>query len=360
MPDSMNSKERVMCAIELQEPDRVPMDFSANETVIQRLKSDLGLNSYRDLVCFLKSDIVDIRGVIDPAYKGPVPFERNLGKGVTENFWGWRTKIKQTATGPERMFCDFVLKQAANIEDLSKHNWPKADWFDFSDMKEKLTDWNDLAVMASGASIWQHPSFLRSLDRLLMDLVLNTEMADFILDRFTDFYIDYFDRMFSACKGFIDILRIADDLGMQDRLLISPDLFDRFLSPRLKKITEMAHSHNVKVMFHSCGSITALIEPLIQAGIDILDPIQVTAAEMEPEYLKRKFGTKLCFHGSIDTQQLLPCGSVDEIINTADKMVKILGKGGGFILAPSHVLQNDVPTENILALYQTEISRVNN
>ena len=115
----------------------------------------------------------------------------------------------------------------------------------------------------------------------------------------------------------------------------------------------MAHSHNVKVMFHSCGSIVPLIDRLIDLGIDILDPIQVRAKDMDPEIIKEKFGSRLCFHGSIDTQYSLPCGTPDDVRAEAEKMITILGKDGGFILSPSHVLQTDVPTENVTALYET-------
>ncbi len=352
----MNSKQRVLSAIKRQETDRVPMDFSANSTTMQRLMQEMSVNSHRELLKFLSVDIIDIRGVVEPVYRGPVAYEKNLGNGVIEDFRGWRTRIEDTASGPERMYCEFVLKEASGIEEFEKHIWPSADWFDFTQMYEGIEQWKDFAVMASGASIWQHPSFLRSLDRLLMDLVIDPELAGYLLDKYTDFYTDYFDRMFSACKGTIDILRIADDLGMQDRLLISPELFDKYLFNRLKKIVDMAKSYDVKVMFHSCGAIFPLIGRLIEAGIDILDPVQVRAKDMDPGKLKKDFGDKICFHGSIDTQYLLPHGSVEEVKNTVNEMVGILANGGGFILAPSHVLQNDVPAENIAALYQAGIT----
>ena len=348
----MNSKEKVLCAVNLQEPDRVPMDFAANKITTERFKKDLNVNSHRQLIDFLKSDIVDIRGVVDPLYKGPVPFERDIGGGVTENFWGWRTKIENTVTGPEPMYCDSILKNASSVQELEKHNWPKVDWFEFSAMKAALRSSSDLAVMASRPSAWQHPSFLRGLAQFLMDLLISPEIAEFLRDKFTDFYVDYFDCMFTKCEVAIDLLRIADDLGMQDRLLISPELFDEFFASRIKRIIDMAKSHNVKVMLHSCGSIISFIDRLIEIGVDILAPIQVTAKDMDPQYIKDNFGSRLCFHGSIDTQYLLPQGSVAETKETVIRMVQILGKNGGFILSPSHLLQNDVPTQNVLALYR--------
>lgn len=348
----VSSKERVMTAVARREPDMVPMDFSANSATLQRLMSHFNCKDHYALLKRLGSDIVDLRGVVDPVYRGPIPKERQLAGGVKENYWGWRTKIEQTATGPEEMFCEFVLA-GRGIEEIKKHTWPRVDWFDFTDFRQRLEPWSEFAVMASGPSVWQHPSFLRGLDGLMMDLATEDEAGDYIMDQFTDFYTAYFDAMFSAAPGRIDILRIADDLGMQDRLIMSREMLLHFVRPRIKKIIDMAHAHNVKVMFHSCGAIFDIIEDLISAGVDILDPIQVTAKGMDPALLKEKFGAEICFHGAIDTQHLLPHGSPEEIRGQALSMIEVLGRGGGYILSPSHVLQTDVPTENILALYET-------
>ena len=349
---ALSSRERVLAAIGLAEPDRTPVDFAANPATLARLQQDLGCATHRRLLERLQVDIVDLRGVVDPVYRGPVPFERRLAGGVTENFWGWRTRRMDTATGEEVCYCDFVLSDCQTEEELQAHTWPAADWFDFGDFAARLDAWEGFALMASGASIWQHPSFLRGLDQLLMDLVMAPPLAELLLDKFTDFYVDYFDRMFDAAAGRIDILRIADDLGMQDRLLISPALFDQYFAPRLEHLVDMAHSHGVKVMFHSCGAIVPLIDSLIDLGVDVLDPIQVTADGMAPAGIKSRFGARICLHGAIDTQYLLPQGSAADVRRTAREMMTVLGAAGGYIIAPSHVLQTDVPTANVRALYE--------
>jgi uroporphyrinogen decarboxylase len=344
------SKQRVLAAANRAQPDRVPMDFHGNPWVLERLTRDLGVSTHRALLTRLRSDIVDLRGVVDPKYCGPRPATRELGGGVRENFWGWRQKIMPSATGPEDCFVEFVLAEAASIEDFERHRWPSADWFDFSDFAARLAEWQDLAVMASGASVFQHPTFLRGIDQLLMDMALRPEMAHWLMDRFTDFYLDFFDRMLSAARGRIDILRTADDLGTQRGLFFSPEMFRTFLKPRLKKLVDMAHSHGVKFLFHSCGAIRPLIEDLIEIGVDILDPLQAAAEGMEPQWLKSAYGDRLCLHGGICTQYLLPKGTPDQVRDEVRRRVAILGAGGGYILAPCHVLQTDVPTENILAM----------
>jgi uroporphyrinogen decarboxylase len=348
----MDSKERVLTSVSLQKPDRLAMDFSANRWVLDNLKQNLKLDNHMDILEYFGSDVVDLRDVENPEYRRPVPYKRDIEGGVTENFWGWRTSVKDTPTGAEEMFCEFILQKAQSFDAVKGREWPSVDWFDFADFDKRLEKWSRFAVMATGASIWQHPSFLRGLDTLLMDVVTENEIGIYIIDKFTDFYVEYFDAMIKASKGRIDILRIADDLGMQDRLLISPDIFNKVFAPRIKKIVDMAHSHDVKVMFHSCGAIYPLIPAVIDTGVDILDPIQTAAAEMLPEKLESDFGDKICFHGSIDTQYLLPQGSPEEVKARVWEMFETLGSRGGFILSPSHILQTDVPIENIKSLYE--------
>ena len=346
----MNSKQRVLTAVGLGEPDRVPMDFHGNRWVLQRLQRELGAETHRQLLEQLHSDIVDLRGVVDPKYDGPVPYSRELPGGVQESFWGWRQKTVEAACGPEDTFVDFPLAGATSVEDLRRHRWPSPDWFDFSDFAERLAPWRDFAVMASGPSVWQHPSFLRGTENLMLDMAAEPEMAHYIMDRFTEFYLEYFDRMLSAAAGRIDILRQADDLGTQRSLFFSAEMFRTFIKPRIAKVVDMAHSHNVKFMFHSCGAVRPLIEDLIEIGVDILDPLQAAADGMDPQQLKDAYGDRICLHGGICTQYLLPRGTADEVRAEVDRRVEILGKGGGYILAPCHVLQTDVPTENILAM----------
>jgi len=346
----MISKERVLTAANLAVPDRVPMDFHANPWVYERLHRDLGTSSHRDILLRLRSDIVDLRGVVDPVYRGPVPLSREVGDGVRQNHWGWRQKTVQTATGPEDCFVEFVLAGASSIEDLEQHTWPSPDWFDFSDFAERLKPWQDFAVMASGASVFQHPTFLRGFENLHADMAMQPEMAHWILDRFTNFYLEFFDRMLTAADGRVDILRTADDLGMQHGLLFSPEMFRTFIKPRIKKLVDMTHNHGVKFLFHSCGAICPLIEDLIEIGVDILDPLQAAAEGMSPQVLKNEYGSRICLHGGICTQHLLPKATPEEVRAEVQRRIDILGAGGGYILAPCHVLQTDVPTENILAM----------
>jgi len=349
----MTSKERVMTAVALSRPDRVPMDFNANPATMKRLMEDLGASSLRELLLKLHVDIVDIRGVVDPAYCGPPPKDGNLGGGAIEDYWGMRRKVMQTATGPEYCYVDFPLAGADSLEQIEAHPWPNVDWFDFDGFADALEPWKDFAVMASGASVLQHPMLLCGMDKILTDMALEPELACAVFDKFTDFYVAYYDKMLTAAEGRIDLFRIGDDVGTQRGPLISPAMFRQFIAPRLRLLVDLAHSHDTKVMFHSCGGITAFIDALIEIGMDILDPIQVSAANMDPVQIKGEYGPRICLHGSIDTQYVLPLGSPREVAENVKRMIDILGCGGGFILAPCHVLQTDVPSQNVCTMYET-------
>jgi uroporphyrinogen decarboxylase len=144
---------------------------------------------------------------------------------------------------------------------------------------------------------------------------------------------------------------LISDLGSQRGPLISLAMFEEFVAPYLKEMIDLIHSTGAKVLFHSCGAVARFIPELIRLGVDVLDPIQPAGNEMNPAQLQAKFGGKIAFHGGIDMQNLLPRGTPAQVAAEANRYCKILGENGGYILAPAHLFQPDVPPENILALY---------
>ena len=349
----MNSKERVLAAIEGTLPDRVPCDFYATSVVTENLMRYIKADNFRDVVDKLNIDMFNIRGLIDPVWQGPSPKEIEIKPGVTQNYLGWRTKKVKTEFGFEDFQCEHIFADAQTEEDIEKFDWPKVDWFDFSSMSEKLDEYSDIALIAASASVFQHPTMVRGLDNFLCDLLINEDLANRIMDKYTDFYLEYFDKMITACRGRISVLRVADDVGMQGGALIKVEMFQKFIKPRLKKLVDMAHAHDVKLMFHSCGSIVDFIDDIIEIGTDILNPIQVRAKNMEPAGIKERFGGRICLHGAVDIQWTMPKGSPEDVEAEVRERIDILGKGGGYIIAPCHALQQDVPMENIITMYKT-------
>lgn len=347
----MKSKERVRCTINHEVPDRIPLSLGTNSWIRNQLHQHLGTRDHIELLNYLHSDIVDLRDCVAPAFIGPGKYLKVLSDGTRENLWGWRTKIMKTPRGDEEQFCEYKL-QNASFEELKKYRWPNPDWFDFSEFNQMLRPYNRFSVMASGASVFQHATYLRGMDTFLMDLALHPEIASYMMDKYTSFYLAYFDRMFSAAKGQIDIFRVADDVAMQTGLIISPGMFDQFVAPGLDKLIDLAHSHNIKFMLHSCGDVTPLIDQFVELGVDILDPIQVTASNMDLESLLKKYRGRLCLHGGIDTQQFLPNATPKQVKEKVEYIRNLVGSSGGYILSTSHVLEGDVPLENILTLYK--------
>jgi len=356
----MNSKERVRIALEHKEPDRVPTSLSASPWVVKRIKDHLKVPTDRELLEALHIDLFDMRGIdlkgaISPRYTGPscLCLSPSWSGDVLE-IWGVREETIETGHGKIYSQREFPLSRAKDVEDLKNYSWPDPDWFDYSTVRRQLEEWSNFAIVCSGCSIFQHPGFVRGMAELMMDMIKAPEMADFIFDRFTNFYYEYYRRIFENAGDIIDIFRIADDLGGQNDLLLSPQMIEHFLFPRLKRFIELAKDYHIKVLFHSDGNIHELIPRLIELGIDILDPLQPEARDMNPGWIKSEFGNQLCFMGGISVQNVLSTGTAQDVKEEVKTRISQLATEGGYILSPGHpVLQVDVPLENILVMYRT-------
>jgi uroporphyrinogen decarboxylase len=190
----------------------------------------------------------------------------------------------------------------------------------------------------------------------MMDLVLNEELIQKTIEKIMAFFIEYYTRIFEAGKGNIDFLFYKDDFGTQNSLLISKDMFKKYFKSTLAQLVALSESYGATLILHSCGSVIELIPDFIDTGIKVLDPIQVTAKDMDISVLKKRFGDVLTFHGAIDTQKLLPKGKPEEVKETVEKTISILGKGGGYFFSPSHRLQQDTPVENVMAMYDAALN----
>ncbi|MEM2848988.1 MAG: uroporphyrinogen decarboxylase family protein [Candidatus Bathyarchaeia archaeon] len=178
------------------------------------------------------------------------------------------------------------------------------------------------------------------------------EMVHRLLDVITDFYFEVSKRIFELCAKDIDVFFMGDDYGTQTGLFLSPRMFRTFFKPRLERLFKLAKKYGLIVQLHSCGSIREIIPDLIEIGLDGLDPIQVGAANMSVEEIKRVFGDKICLHGSLDTQKTLPFGKPADVKTEVLRRLETVAQGGGFVLAPSQVFLPEIPTENIITMYK--------
>ena len=245
-----------------------------------------------------------------------------------------------------------ALADAQTLDDLQNFPWPSPDQFDYKPLAAACRRYEPYALQYGFADIWQRPGLVRGWEGMFVDMVERPEWVHFLSRKFTDFYRQDYTRAAETTGGRIDIYLLISDLGSQSGLLISRPMFRAFVAPYIKEMVDCIHGLGGKALYHSCGAISPLIAELIELGVDILDPIQPVGPEMAPERLKANYGDRLCFHGGIDMQRLLPYGSPTEIRAEVRRYCESLGCRGGYILAPAHLFQPDVPPENILAVYQ--------
>jgi len=244
-----------------------------------------------------------------------------------------------------------ALAGARSFSDLEAFPWPSPDCLDRSRLREQCRRYDDCALLYGFADVWQRAALVRGWEGMFLDMAERPEWVHFLCRAFTDFYLEDYTRAAELTCGRIDLFLLISDLGSQQGPLISPAMFREFVAPYLKEMIDRIHGLGARVLYHSCGAIRPFIPDLIALGVDALDPIQPTGPEMRPEALKHAFGDRLCFHGGIDMQDLLPRATPTQVAAEARRYCQVLGAGGGYILAPAHLFQPDVPPENILAVY---------
>ncbi|MCP4166336.1 MAG: hypothetical protein GY759_10635 [Chloroflexi bacterium] len=356
----MNSKERVLTTLNHEEPDRVPMMMSAGTFVVQRLKDQFGVSTDRELLKALHVDIYDMRGIdykhggVGAKYIGP----DNLGipsdwSGEFFILFGYQEEIMDTPFGLTYSMGPPSLADYPTLADLETFPWPQPEWFDYSTLRPQLQQWSDFAIAATGCSVFQHPQLFRGVERFMRDMARDPEITEYIIDKVTDFYYGYFKRVFEEVGDMIDIFRLADDIGGQQNLLISPKMLRRYLGSRIEKCAALAHEYDIKVLFHTDGNVRRAIPDLIEWGVDILDPVQPEVPDMGSTELKAEFGDRLSFSGGVSAQDVLSLRGVEEVRAEVKRAIRDFAAGGGYILSPAHPsLQVDIPTENIVALYE--------
>jgi uroporphyrinogen decarboxylase len=195
---------------------------------------------------------------------------------------------------------------------------------------------------------------VRGMEDLMMDFALNQEYAHKLIDKIAESMFGYLDDMLENHGDGIDIIYMADDYCSQRGPLFSPATFKEFVMPYLTKAVEKTHAHGKKFLLHCCGAVRPLLPMIIDAGVDMLEPIQIRAEGMEPKALKQDFGKDLCFYGGLDLQKVLCKGSPQDVADEAKRLIDILDKDGGYVFGPGHTyIQIDAPLENILAMYKT-------
>ena len=368
----MNPRERVSEALDHREPDRPPVDLGgavsgihnkAYLNLIRALKLDLGVSVYaRDAQqlaqldeVVLKKLGVDFRHVALRRVPGPGEIKPDAtGRPYFVDEWG----IKWGRNPNYYDMIDHPLKDAT-IDDLENYNWPDPrNPQRFAGLREEVESLHyntDYAIQADAffGGIYECAWWLRGFETFTVDMYRRPEFAELLLDKILKLYLKFYTEYLDLVGPYIQLMDYNDDIGMQTGPLLSPTMFRTYLKPRYGEIFKLIRSKTkAKIFQHTCGAVHQLIPDLIEIGLDVLNPIQPLASKMDIEGLKRDFGEKLCFHGGIDIQRLLPQGSATEVSTEVKRVAQTGGKGGGLILAGAHNIQADVPPENIIAMFE--------
>ena len=345
----MTPRQRWLDTLAGERPGRIACDYWATAEVTCRLLRELGCADERALWERLG---VDKCIHLAPAH----PTAREVNWHVPSLFSIWHVETRPVAYGEgigeyaEDAF--HPLAAAASVADVERFDWPDPALFDLRGMRAECEHWRGYPILGASSEPFYLYCRLRGMEQALEDLVRYPAVADAILEHIFEFDYALIRRVLEEAGDLIDLVYIAEDLGTQESLLMSPRTFRRFLKPRMARLIELVHSHGAKVFHHDDGAIRPLLPELIEIGIDILNPVQWRCRGMDREALTRDFGPRVVFHGGIDNQRTLPFGSPEDVRHEVRENIRLFRDGRGYIVAPCHNIQANTPTENILALYE--------
>jgi uroporphyrinogen decarboxylase len=375
--ETMTPRQRLLMALNHEEPDRVPIDLGGNQTGIhkfayQALIEHLGMDEpveimdavqqlARPSAAVLERLRVDTRYIHAGAaadFKGEIVQERRDGvlwHDLTDEFG-----IRWSMPDATPLYMDIThhpLAQAT-IDDLESYPFPKGnDPGRFEGLRDQaLRIRNETPyALVSGISgvVYEICWYLRGLEQWFVDMLQQPEFCAALLDQTLRFWLDWFDLFLEEVGDVVDVIMIGDDLAGQQGPLFRPELYRRLVKPRQKQLVQFIKSRTeAKIWYHTCGACKVYIPELIDNGIDVLNPVQISAANMDQADLKTSFGDRLSFWGGgIDSQRVLPQADPATIRDHVRRNIETFKPGGGYVFNSVHNIQAGVPAENILAMY---------
>ncbi len=338
----MNSLERFYATVNREPVDRPAAWLGMPDIFAQpALFKHYGVENFHELKLAVGDDF----------YAVEVPYESPNASAIYAAFdWYMDGNVdaeERTLTTPG------CFAEAEELEDLEFFQWPDpAEYIDVEECKRRvaLAPDDKVCLGMMWSAHFQDTCAAFGMENALMNMIANPEIYEAVDEKIMEFYLKANEIFYEATKGRLNAVLIGNDMGSQRGLMLSPDMVRRFIIPGCKKLVEQAHSYGLKVIYHSCGSIVDIIPDLIEAGVDIIHPIQALAAGMEPQGLKDKFGDKVSFCGGVDTQDLLVNGTPEDVQKKVKELRTIFPTG--LIISPSHeAILPDIPPANIQALF---------
>ncbi len=354
-----------------QEPEHVLVDYgkhigSFHVNAYKQIKAALGIESKSRILDRMAQNVILDEGVCEKLgidFRWIVPNWVGVRDVEIEGELGyidmWHTPHKWTDVGQYYAIHSSPFNaEKITQADIDNFDWPRPNPDMFTGLAEQARAWfenTDYVVGADGikAGILQTAAQLRGYDKLFMDFALYPDITHVFLDRMSVAINDMYREYMKVVGPYVQVVTITDDQGTQNSLMVSPKMFREFIKPRLKSLIDTIKSTaNVKVLMHCDGAIMKIIPDLIEIGVDILNPIQTVVKDFDDtRALKEKFGSQVCFHGGIDIQKVLRTATVDEVYTEVQRRIRDLGTGGGYIIAPCHNINVDIPVENSIAMF---------
>jgi uroporphyrinogen decarboxylase len=366
----MTSRERVRAALTRTEPDRVPVDIGTSVTSIHKdaytaVRRHLGLPEREVVILDRMQQVVVVdedvleRFHADTRQLALKPARAWQAAGGGEYLDEWGVRWRPASEGRYYDMVEHPLAAATSPKDLERYAWPDPEapgrFEGLAERARLLHEDTGYAVVLNGfhEALFGLPSWVRGHERFYVDLAEGSAMAEALLDRFLDYVLRLATRALELAGPYVDVVRVADDLGTELGPIVSPRLYRALIKPRQRKLYDLIKSRSrAFVLLHSCGSVRDLIGDFVDIGVDALNPVQLSARGMDSAELKRDFGRHISFWGGgCDTQRVLPFGSVEDVRAEVRRRVRDFSPGGGFVFAPVHNIQYDVAPEKIVALY---------
>ena len=345
MKSEMTHRERIMAAINHEPTDRVPTDYWGVPEITEKLMKKFGVN---DDLGFAKAlDIDKIMGVSAPL--------KPIGR---KNMWDVETQ-KIPIWGGAGFYEEPVREPLANYDTIDEieanYIWPTVDMFDYSGIKERCKFLRDEGYAIEGGyiSLNYFHIIIRGVQKMFEDLAMDSELSEYLIFKMNEFASANTKRILEEADGLVDISQVTDDFGSQHGLLMSKDMIERYYGKYYDSNISMVKSYGAKVFHHNDGAITEIIPWIIDKGCDILNPIQWHLPGWDLHKIKRDYGNKLCFHGGMDNQKVMPFGDSADVRAEVEACVDALySDKTGYILAPCHALQAITPVENVIEMFE--------
>lgn len=371
MIPSMTRRDRVLSALRHCQPDRVPVDLGStrNSTIhvvaYERLKEHLGISAETRLLdrmlqvvdvdeAVLRRLDVDTRGV----FEGPPDrsHDSEVGPDAYKDEWG---VLRRKAPGA--YWYDLVRSPLAGeitIADVAHFPWP--DPLDPGRVRgilpriQYLRQTTDCALVLQLPSLFVHKSqYVRGFEDWFIDIASHRRLIAALFDAILERSLAEVGEILAIAGDLVDVVCTADDIAGQSGPIVSPAAYRELIAPRQRAFFEYVRARtSAPILYHSCGSLSELLDDLITMGIQAINPVQVSARGMATARLKARFGSRVAFWGAIDTQQVLPFGSTHQVLSEVQKRIRDLAADGGYVLSAVHNIQPEVPPENICAMYQ--------